>query len=56
VLDTATSGALRVWLGRGGLQVRERRVWRSRLWDAQERRRAAAILSGSRQSAAAPEG
>lgn len=48
VLNTATSGALRVWLGRQGLQVRERRAWRPRLWDAEDRRRSAAILSDSK--------
>lgn len=47
VLDTAETGAVRVWLGRGGLQVRERRRWQPRLWDAAERRRSAAILSAS---------
>ncbi|KGK58254.1 transporter [Xanthomonas cannabis pv. phaseoli] len=47
VLDTAESGAIRVWLGADGLQVRERRRWQPRLWDAAERRRSAAILSAS---------
>ncbi|PPU61794.1 DNA internalization-related competence protein ComEC/Rec2 [Xanthomonas codiaei] len=47
VLDTAQSGAIRVWLGANGLQVRERRRWQPRLWDAAERRRSAAILSAS---------
>ncbi|WDI91885.1 DNA internalization-related competence protein ComEC/Rec2 [Xanthomonas campestris] len=47
VLDTAETGAVRVWLGREGLQVRERRRWQPRLWDAAERRRSAAILSAS---------
>lgn len=32
VLDTAGSGALRVWLDQDGLSVRQRRVWRKRLW------------------------
>lgn len=56
VLATANSGALQVWLGEGGLQVRERRIWRSRLWDAAERARAAAILSDIKNAATAPEG
>lgn len=56
VLDTATSGAISVWLGGEGLQVRERRIWRSRAWDAAERARAAAILSEIEQTAAVPEG
>ena len=56
VLGTAGSGAVRVWLGRGGLQLRERRIARSRWWDAAERARAAAILSGIEQTARAPEG
>ncbi|PPU73156.1 DNA internalization-related competence protein ComEC/Rec2 [Xanthomonas cucurbitae] len=47
VLNTAESGALRVWLGAGGLQVRERRRWQPRLWDAAERRRSAVILAAS---------
>jgi len=47
VLNTAQSGAVRVWIGRGGLQVRERRSWKARLWDAAERQRSAAILSAS---------
>ncbi|MCC4620243.1 DNA internalization-related competence protein ComEC/Rec2 [Xanthomonas cassavae CFBP 4642] len=47
VLDTAQSGAIRVWLEADGLQVRERRRWQPRLWDAAERRRSAAILSAS---------
>ncbi len=45
VLNTADSGALRAWLGRGGLQVREQRRWRARWWDAAGRAHAAAILS-----------
>ncbi|ATS68984.1 DNA internalization-related competence protein ComEC/Rec2 [Xanthomonas citri] len=55
VLDTAQSGAIRVWLGAAGLQLRERRRWQPRLWDAAERRRSAAILSVSEQAAALPE-
>ncbi len=38
VLDTATSGAIRVWLGADGLQLRERRRSHPRLWDAAHRR------------------
>ncbi|MBZ0088108.1 MAG: DNA internalization-related competence protein ComEC/Rec2 [Thermomonas sp.] len=38
VLDTARSGALRVWLGQGGLRVREYRSFRERAWDAVRRR------------------
>lgn len=38
VLDTARSGALRVWLGRTGLQLREQRTDRMRPWDAVRRR------------------
>src|SRR5690606_1371331 len=56
VLDTATSGAVSIWLDGAGLQVRERRIWRSRVWDAAERARAAAILSTIEQTAAVPEG
>lgn len=56
VLTTAGSGALQVWFGEAGLQVRERRIWRSRLWDAAERARAAAILSDIENAATAPEG
>lgn len=43
VLETAESGAIRVWLGQGGLQVRERRPFRARLWDAARLRRAATL-------------
>ena len=43
VLDTAESGAIRVWLGREGMQVRERRRSRARLWDAVKRREAATL-------------
>ncbi len=56
VLTTAGSGALHVWLGKQGLQLRERRIWRSRSWDAAERARAAAILSDIKYAATAPEG
>lgn len=45
VLATADSGMLQVWLHEEGVQLRERRIWRSRLWDAAERARSAAILS-----------
>jgi competence protein ComEC len=34
VLDTARSGAIRVWIGRDGLRLRERRAFHARLWDA----------------------
>ena len=37
VVDTARSGAIRVWLARSGLQIRERRTARRRLWDAAHR-------------------
>lgn len=50
-LDTARSGAVRVWLGPAGLAVREQRRWQARHWDAEERLRAAAILSASKQAA-----
>ena len=43
VLETAESGAIRVWLGENGLQVRERRPFRARLWDAARLRRAATL-------------
>ena len=56
VLDTARSGALRVWLGPRGLQVREQRVFERRWWDAAEQARSAAILSASKQAASGPEG
>lgn len=56
VLQTGSSGAVRVWLGKAGLQVRERRTWRVRVWDAVERRRAAAILAPIEQAAVVPEG
>lgn len=38
VLDTARSGALRVWVGQNGLRVREYRSFRARAWDAVRRR------------------
>jgi competence protein ComEC len=44
VLDTARSGAIRVWIGRDGLRLRERRVFHARLWDAVRRRGQAAGL------------
>ncbi len=56
VLQTGSSGAVRVWLGKAGLQLRERRTWRPRIWDAAERARAAAILSPIEQAAMVPEG
>lgn len=59
VLDTAGSGATRVWLGEQGLQLREYRPWRARLWDAERRTRAVratAILSVREQTAGLPEG
>ncbi len=43
VLDTQTGGALRVWLGRDGPVVRERRHHRPRLWDAVRRQRAGGL-------------
>ena len=33
VLNTADSGAVRIWLDGQGLSVRQRRFWRQRLWD-----------------------
>jgi len=56
VLTTAESGALRIWLGEEGLQVREQRVFARRWWDAAERARSAAILSAVKQAADGPEG
>jgi len=56
VLATPASGAVRVWLGEQGLQLRERRQWRRRLWDAAGRARAAVILSEDENTAIAPEG
>ena len=44
LLDTSRSGALRIWLGAGGLQVQERRVAHARLWDAARRRHGTAGL------------
>ncbi|HOC10439.1 MAG TPA: DNA internalization-related competence protein ComEC/Rec2 [Thermomonas sp.] len=44
VLDTSRSGALQVWIGRQGLQLRERRSDQPRLWDAVQRRGQAAGL------------
>lgn len=38
VLDTSRSGAIRVWLGRDGLHLREQRTFHARLWDAVRRR------------------
>jgi competence protein ComEC len=43
VLDTRQGGALRVWLGREGLAVRERRHSRRHLWDAVQRQRAGGL-------------
>ncbi len=56
VLNTAESGALRVWLGPQGLQVREQRIHAARWWDAAGRARAAAILSADNHVADGPEG
>jgi len=56
VLNTAESGALRVWLGGQGLQVREQRIHAARWWDAAGRARAAAILSADNHAADGPEG
>ncbi|HTL15503.1 MAG TPA: DNA internalization-related competence protein ComEC/Rec2 [Thermomonas sp.] len=44
VVDTARSGALRVWLSADGLQLDERRASHARLWDAARRRGQAAGL------------
>jgi len=38
VVDTSRSGAVRVWLGREGLQLEERRASRPRIWDRVRRR------------------
>ena len=38
VLDSARSGAIRVWLGRDGLRLREQRSFQPRPWDAVRRR------------------
>lgn len=43
VLNTADSGAIRLWLGGQGLQVRERRSDQARLWDAVRLRQAATL-------------
>ena len=43
VLDTQSSGAVRIWLGRDGLLVRERRHDRTRPWDAVRRQRAGGL-------------
>lgn len=43
VLDTQSGGALRVWLGEGGLQVRERRHDRAHWWDAVRRQQAGGL-------------
>ncbi|AWH52978.1 DNA internalization-related competence protein ComEC/Rec2 [Stenotrophomonas sp. ESTM1D_MKCIP4_1] len=56
VLSTAESGAIRVWLGAQGLQVREQRIHAARWWDAAGRARSAAILSPIEQAADGPEG
>ena len=50
VLDTARSGALRVWIGRDGLRVRERRADQPRLWDAVRRRGQSAGLCYAAES------
>ena len=58
VVQTSSGGALRVWLGHGGLQLREYRPWRARLWDAARHARvehATAILSVGERKAAMPE-
>ena len=44
VVDTARSGAVRVWMGKHGPQLQERRVSWPRLWDAARRRNGAAGL------------
>lgn len=56
VVSTAESGAIRVWLGAQGLQLREQRIHASRWWDAAGRARSAAILSPIEQAAVGPEG
>lgn len=50
-LETARLGAVRVWLRQDDLAVREQRRWQPRWWDAEERLRATAILSASKQAA-----
>lgn len=44
VVDTARAGAVRIWLGREGLRLDERRTARPRLWDAARRRHGTAGL------------
>ncbi len=44
VVDTARSGAMRIWLGSDGVQLQERRASRRRLWDAAQRRSGTAGL------------
>jgi len=44
VIDTARSGAIRIWMGADGLQVQERRDSRARSWDAARRRNGTAGL------------
>ena len=44
LVDTARSGAIRIWLGRAGLQMDERRASRARSWDGARRRHGAAGL------------
>ncbi|HGM5043284.1 TPA: DNA internalization-related competence protein ComEC/Rec2 [Stenotrophomonas maltophilia] len=56
VVSTVESGAIRVWLGAQGLQLREQRIHASRWWDAAGRARSAAILSPIEQAAVGPEG
>ncbi|EMR4107546.1 TPA: DNA internalization-related competence protein ComEC/Rec2 [Stenotrophomonas maltophilia] len=56
VVSTAESGAIRVWLGAQGLQLREQRIHASRWWDAAGRARSAVILSPIKQAAVGPEG
>ncbi len=43
VLNTADSGAISVWLGEGGLELRELRRARAHLWDAVKLRQAATL-------------
>ncbi len=43
MLDTQSGGALRVWMGASGVQVRERRHDRPRWWDAVRRQRAGGL-------------
>ena len=50
VVDTARVGALRVWLGREGLQLAERRAGKPRLWDAARRRHGTAGLCYASES------